>query len=109
MKFSAAAFQEYNEWIDKDKDIFDKIKELIKDISREPFKGLGKPEPLTGIISSIPYWRVFTVKPCNRARPRLDVHCVLIYFHWMSTKFRYDDRVSFYFCTFTCSKWFHYP
>ncbi len=54
VKFSAAAFQEYNEWIDKDKDIFDKIKELIKDISREPFKGLGKPEPLKGNYSG--FW-----------------------------------------------------
>ena len=54
VKFSAAAFQEYNDWIENDKDIFDKIKELIKDISREPFKGLGKPEPLKGDYSG--YW-----------------------------------------------------
>jgi toxin YoeB len=48
VKFSAIAFNEYNEWIEQDKDVFNKIKELIKDISRDPFKGLGKPEPLKG-------------------------------------------------------------
>ncbi|MBA2761140.1 MAG: Txe/YoeB family addiction module toxin [Segetibacter sp.] len=42
------AFNKYNEWIEQDKDVFNKIKELIKDISRDPFKGLGKPEPLKG-------------------------------------------------------------
>ncbi len=51
--FSSLAFQEYNEWIEKDKDVFIKIKELIKDISRDPFKGLGKPEPLKGNYSGL--------------------------------------------------------
>lgn len=48
VKFTPDAFKEYNEWIELDKATFEKIKELIKDISREPFKGLGKPEPLKG-------------------------------------------------------------
>jgi toxin YoeB len=48
IKFSPDAFREYNEWIEQDKILFEKIKELIKDISREPFNGLGKPEPLKG-------------------------------------------------------------
>ena len=51
--FSSLAFKEYNEWIEKDKDVFIKIKELIKDISRDPFKGLGKPEPLKGNYSRL--------------------------------------------------------
>ncbi len=54
VKFSAIAFNEYNEWIEQDKDVFNKIKELIKDISRDPFKGLGKPEPLKGNYSG--FW-----------------------------------------------------
>ncbi len=43
VKFSPDAFREYNEWIEQDKMLFEKIKELIKDISGEPFKGLGNP------------------------------------------------------------------
>jgi toxin YoeB len=34
------------EWGKEDKKVFKKILELIKDIQREPFSGIGKPEPL---------------------------------------------------------------
>ncbi len=42
VKFTPDAFREYNEWIELDRGTFEKIKALIKDISRDPFKGLGK-------------------------------------------------------------------
>ena len=48
IKFTADAFAEYNEWIGNNDDIFEKIKPLTRDISRDPFKGIGKPEPLKG-------------------------------------------------------------
>ncbi len=54
IKFTPDAFKEYNDWIEQDMFLFEKIKDLIKDISREPFKGLGKPEPLKGNYSG--YW-----------------------------------------------------
>ena len=54
IKFTPDAFRECNEWIEKDMFLFEKIKDLIKDISREPFKGLGKPEPLKGNYSG--FW-----------------------------------------------------
>ena len=44
--FSPNAFEEYNEWHELDPKIIDRIKLLIRDIDRDPFKGLGKPEPL---------------------------------------------------------------
>lgn len=44
--FSPSAFKDYVEWGNRNKDIFDKINELIFEIIREPFKGKGKPEPL---------------------------------------------------------------
>ena len=46
IKFNGKAYEEFVEWAENDKNIYEKIKELPKDISREPFKGLGKPEPL---------------------------------------------------------------
>ena len=46
IKFNGKAYEEFVEWAENDKNIYEKIKELLKDISREPFKGLGKPEPL---------------------------------------------------------------
>ena len=46
--FDAKAFEDYNYWEKNDSGIYEKIKDLIKDIYREPFKGIGKPEPLKG-------------------------------------------------------------
>ena len=40
------AWQEYLQWQNEDTKILAAINELIKDIKRDPFKGLGKPEPL---------------------------------------------------------------
>ena len=44
--FEAEAFDDYNNWAIYDIRIFKKIRELLKDIKRDAFKGLGKPEPL---------------------------------------------------------------
>jgi toxin YoeB len=46
--FDAKAFEDYNYWEKIDPGIYEKIKDLIRDIYREPFKGIGKPEPLKG-------------------------------------------------------------
>ncbi len=46
--FFPTAFKDYVEWSTQNKKVFGKINELIIDISRDPFKGIGKPEPLKG-------------------------------------------------------------
>ena len=46
IQFQEDAYEEFVEWAERDTEIFLKIDRLIRDISREPFKGLGKPEPL---------------------------------------------------------------
>jgi toxin YoeB len=46
IQFQENAYEEFVEWATTDKDIFLKIDKLLRDISRDPFKGLGKPEPL---------------------------------------------------------------
>lgn len=48
IEFTIKAFAEYNDWLEKDKQLFYKVKDLIKEIAKEPFKGIGKPEPLKG-------------------------------------------------------------
>jgi toxin YoeB len=40
------AWQDYLYWQQADEKILVSINALIKDIERDPFKGLGKPEPL---------------------------------------------------------------
>ena len=46
VEFTKSAWEEFEYWIEMDKDIVIKIKELLKSIKESPFKGIGKPEPL---------------------------------------------------------------
>jgi toxin YoeB len=44
--FADRAWEDFTYWIEHDRKIAARIVRLIKDIEREPFEGLGKPEPL---------------------------------------------------------------
>jgi len=44
--FTKHAWEDFSYWIDTDEEIVRKIKELIRSIKENPFKGIGKPEPL---------------------------------------------------------------
>lgn len=52
--FDQKAFQQFNDWASEDKKIYKKIVELINDILRQPFFGIGKPEPLKYSLKG--YW-----------------------------------------------------
>jgi toxin YoeB len=52
--FDEQAFKDYQEWATVNKKIFKKIGLIIVDISRSPYTGLGKPEPLKHDLSG--YW-----------------------------------------------------
>lgn len=44
--FVEESWEDYLYWQKTDKKILLKINDLLKDISRSPFSGIGKPEPL---------------------------------------------------------------
>jgi len=46
IKFTSHSWQDYIYWQKTDKAILKKINELIKEICRSPYEGIGKPEPL---------------------------------------------------------------
>jgi len=46
--FSETAWNEYVSWQLQDKKTVKRINDLLKNIQREPFSGIGKPEPLKG-------------------------------------------------------------
>jgi toxin YoeB len=46
LEFDASAFEDLAWWIEQDRDKALKIIKLIKDVQRDPFRGIGKPEPL---------------------------------------------------------------
>ena len=45
-KFTNEAWNDYQYWVENDKKILKRINLLIKDIDRNPFEGIGKPEAL---------------------------------------------------------------
>ena len=48
------AWADFEYWTEQDKKTLRRIKELLKDIDRNGYKGKGKPEPLKGNLSG--YW-----------------------------------------------------
>lgn len=52
--FAKVAFEDLGHWITTDRKMALRIMRLIDDIGRDPFTGLGRPEPLKGDKSG--YW-----------------------------------------------------
>jgi toxin YoeB len=44
--FADRGWEDFSYWVENDRKIAARIVRLIRDIEREPFDGLGKPEPL---------------------------------------------------------------
>ncbi len=54
LTFSSDAWDSYLYWQATDKAVLRRINQLIKEIQRHPFEGIGKPEPLKHSLSG--YW-----------------------------------------------------
>ena len=57
------AWEDYLYWQTQDKKTLKRINQLIKDIDRNKYEGIGKPEPLRGNLSG--YWSK-RIDECNR-------------------------------------------
>lgn len=53
LTFTEKAFEEYLYWQTQDKKTLKRINSLLKEIARDPFEGIGKPEPLRGNLSGL--------------------------------------------------------
>ena len=53
LTFTENAFDEYLYWQTQDKKTLKKINALLKDIARNPFEGIGKPEPLKDNLTGL--------------------------------------------------------
>lgn len=51
IKWDFDAWKDYLSWQNQDKNTLKRINELIKDMARDPFDGIGKPEALKGNLS----------------------------------------------------------
>ncbi|MEY9991131.1 toxin YoeB [Streptomyces sp. V4I8] len=54
ISFTTYAWEDYTYWAENDRKMVKRINKLIDDTMRDPFKGIGKPEPLKGDLSG--YW-----------------------------------------------------
>ena len=52
--FAAEAWEDYLYWQKQDKHLFQRINKLIQEVQREPFTGIGKPEPLKHALAG--FW-----------------------------------------------------
>ena len=52
--FSERAWSEYVSWQSEDRKMIKRINQLLKDVGRSPFEGIGKPEALRGDLSG--FW-----------------------------------------------------
>jgi toxin YoeB len=89
ISFTLNGWEDLEYWIDNDPDTVTKIKDLIKSIRKDPFRGLGKPEPLRYDLKG--YWSrritsehriVYKVSGTKG----VDQKCVILQF-----RFHYDD------------------
>ncbi len=74
------AWEDYISWQQEDRKTLKKINSLIKDIERDNFNGLGKPEPLKNELQG--YWsrRIDSV---NRIVYKVDNNILYIIYYFM--------------------------
>jgi toxin YoeB len=89
ISFTPNGWEEFEYWINNDSDIVARIKDLIKSIKQDPFKGIGKPEPLRYDLKG--YWSrritgehriVYKISGSKG----VDQKCIII-----QCRFQYDD------------------
>ena len=90
LNFTIGGWEDFEYWIDNDSDKSDKIRLLLKSIKQDPFKGLGKLEPLKYDLKG--YWSrrisgedrlVYKVSGTKG----IDQKCTIL-----QCRFHYDDK-----------------
>jgi len=52
--FTPESLAEYMDWMNEDRKTLKRINQILKDITRSPYEGIGKPEALRGDLSG--FW-----------------------------------------------------
>ena len=81
--FSKISWEDYTSWLNEDKKMLKKINNLIKDIQKNPYEGIGKPEPLKYDLAG--YWSR-RIDREHRLVYQVDKNEIRIY----SCKYHYD-------------------
>jgi toxin YoeB len=89
ISFTPNSWEDLEYWITNDPDTVIRVKDLIKAIHQDPFKGLGKPEPLKYDLKG--YWsrritREHRIVYKVSGTKGVDQKCLII-----QSRFHYDD------------------
>lgn len=79
------AWNDYLYWQSQDKKTLKKINNIIKDIERNPYEGIGKPEALKHELQG---WWSRRIDSCNRVVYRINNGCIEI----AQCKSHYNDK-----------------
>lgn len=52
--FAEAAWDDYQHWLATDRRMLVRVNQLIREVQRDPYTGIGKPEPLKHALAG--YW-----------------------------------------------------
>ena len=89
-EFTSHGWEDFSYWIETDEEVVVRIKDLLKSIKQNPFKGIGKPEPLKHSLKG--FWSrritgehrlVYKVS----GKKGVDQKCYII-----QCRFHYDDK-----------------
>lgn len=84
LEFKRQAFEELQYWVTTNARMAKKVIKLIEDTQREPFGGIGKPEPLKSELSG---WWSKRIDGEQRLIYRVEGHCLII----AQARGHYDD------------------
>ena len=81
--FTEKAFEDYQYWEEFNRKTYLRINELLKEISRTPYKGIGKPEPLKHNLKG---WWSRRITDEHRLVYRIENNSIII----LSCRLQYD-------------------
>ncbi len=84
IKFLPNAWEDYLHWQGQDKKTLRRINQLLTEAARDPFAGIGKPEPLVGNLTG--YWSR-RIDQTNRLVYRADDEDLVV----LQCRYHYDD------------------
>lgn len=81
--FTEIAWEDYTHWQSTDKKVVKKINELVKNIQRSLFEGIGKPQPLKHDLAG--FWsRRISLE--HRLVYKVDLHQIIV----VACRYHYD-------------------
>lgn len=85
ISWTGIAWEDYLFWQKEDEKIVDEINNLIDECQKDPFRGTGKPEPLSGNLSG--YWSRRITREHRLVYLPEDGNIYIV-----ACRFHYDDR-----------------